>query len=242
MSYNIDSCENLVFENVRMDAATLLRLHKELEDELPEITFFEDHLEEARKCMAATSVCPKCKKPNDSDAKFCKGCGSNLPPAKEQTIKLKKLSWCGEGSGNSFEDVFVKKIAQHIMGKADLVYTWEGGDSLSGLRIIDGKVEECDVVQTLVPKEVPKRKKRLPRCSVSEMPPPVCPRCDGDMWASLCGGMGGHRTEHVCNCRWTAMQKAEHAFEWIGFIVGLATGQHDARRPDLYPSSMSRKT
>ncbi len=57
--------------------------------------------------------------------------------------------WSGEWSGNSWNEVFIKKVAPKILGTLEAVVTWEGGDSHSGLRIRNGKVTEPDVVMTL---------------------------------------------------------------------------------------------
>lgn len=68
------------------------------------------------------------------------------------------LTWCGEGSGYSYVDVFLKEVVPCLKGKADFVLTWEGGDSITGLRIKDGKAVEMDVAHKLVPKKERKRR------------------------------------------------------------------------------------
>lgn len=55
--------------------------------------------------------------------------------------------WNGEGSGSSYE--VLKEVLASFNGEADLVLTWEGGDSFSGLRLRDHKVTEHAVVMTL---------------------------------------------------------------------------------------------
>lgn len=72
-------------------------------------------------------------------------------------IKLPNLWWYGEFSGTSYKEVLIKQIAPLIHGEVDAVLTWEGGDSVSGLRIKDGVVEEMDVEYVLVPKKEKKR-------------------------------------------------------------------------------------
>jgi hypothetical protein len=74
-------------------------------------------------------------------------------PDQDGYIKLKKLSWHGEGSGNSFHETFMKLIVPHIEGEVEAVLTWEGGDSVSGLHIKDGVATEMDVAQKLTPKK-----------------------------------------------------------------------------------------
>ena len=65
-------------------------------------------------------------------------------------IDREKFWWSGEGSGSSWEH-FIKKIAPKIRGTIEAVVTWEDGDSHTGLRIVDGKVTEPDVVMALAP-------------------------------------------------------------------------------------------
>jgi hypothetical protein len=66
-------------------------------------------------------------------------------------IDPRRFWWSGEGSGRIWKEVFIDKIAPKIMGKIEAVVFWEGGDSVSGLRIVDGKVTEPEVVMTLAP-------------------------------------------------------------------------------------------
>jgi len=63
-------------------------------------------------------------------------------------IGLPSLSWCGAWSGNRMENL-TNVIAPKIVGEVQAIFTWEGGDSVSGLAIKHGKVAECEVVQTL---------------------------------------------------------------------------------------------
>lgn len=58
------------------------------------------------------------------------------------------LQWSGEGSGHAF-DVLVGKVLPRFEGSADLLVTWEGGDSFSGLRIRDGKVTRHKIIHAL---------------------------------------------------------------------------------------------
>jgi hypothetical protein len=48
--------------------------------------------------------------------------------------------WCGEGSGHS--EPLLKEVLAAFDGEADLILTWEGGDSHSGLRLRDHRVTE----------------------------------------------------------------------------------------------------
>lgn len=57
--------------------------------------------------------------------------------------------WAATWSGHSFEDLLLKVILPATKGEADILYTWEGGDSFSGIRVRDGVVTEHEVVMTL---------------------------------------------------------------------------------------------
>lgn len=59
----------------------------------------------------------------------------------------KEFWWHGEGSGWAFEALL--DTLSSFDGEVDLVLTWEGGDSHSGLRLRDHKVTEHEVVMTL---------------------------------------------------------------------------------------------
>lgn len=60
--------------------------------------------------------------------------------------------WSGEGSGNMYTET-LHKFVKLLEGDADLVFTWEGGDSHTGMRIRSGKAVECEVVMTLAPEK-----------------------------------------------------------------------------------------
>ena len=60
------------------------------------------------------------------------------------------MSWSGDFSGASYEDVLIKKVLPCTKGKIECVMSWEGGDSFTGLQVIDGVVTECDVEFKLV--------------------------------------------------------------------------------------------
>lgn len=60
--------------------------------------------------------------------------------------RFKLIPWFGEGSGCT--DWFMEFLAR-TYGSADLLLCWEGGDRYTGLRVVNGKVTEHDVVMTL---------------------------------------------------------------------------------------------
>lgn len=94
---------------------------------LPESCFVREHLDAAMKALADD-------KPN-------------------KRIKLKNFWWTGTRSATSYEDVFLKIVAPKVLGKVEVIFTWEGGEWQTGLRIEDGKVTEFDVAKTLVPRK-----------------------------------------------------------------------------------------
>lgn len=145
MSYNVDSVE-IVRGSLRIRPEDVRKLRDKHKSQLPEDCF----LTELR--IAKTAKCENCAALNDVDAAFCKKCGLKMPAPTEEGVEIKRLAWNGEGSGWSF-DTLKDKIAPFLMGEADVVFTWEGGDSVSGLRFKDGKVIECDVGYVLTPKK-----------------------------------------------------------------------------------------
>lgn len=66
----------------------------------------------------------------------------------EAELPINELWWYGEGSGNTY-DTLLGEVLPLTLGRADIIFTWEGGDSFSGVRVIDGKVERRKVVQAL---------------------------------------------------------------------------------------------
>ncbi len=125
MSYNISSVKILKI-NAYMLAGDIILLHSNEHQDLPESCFLKDLYEEASDKI------------------------KNSSPLAQ--IKLTKLNWCHSWSGMSF-DVLINNIAPMIKGNAEVVFIWEGGDSISGLKINDGIVTKCDVEFVLREKE-----------------------------------------------------------------------------------------
>lgn len=67
-------------------------------------------------------------------------------------LAIENFAWSGEGSGLSF-GYFKKEVAPKLLGKADLLFTWEDGEWVEGYRLEDGKLTECDVQFVLTPKK-----------------------------------------------------------------------------------------
>jgi hypothetical protein len=132
VSYNIDHVETNVLK-ASMRAGDIVDLYEEFEGELAEGNFLEEHLSTAERL-----------------------CRDGI---EDEHVKLENLWWYGAGSGRSY-DVFLKHLAPKIKGEVEAVFTWEGGDSHSGLIIEDGVVTECDVeLRVIRPKAKAKRKK-----------------------------------------------------------------------------------
>jgi hypothetical protein len=65
-------------------------------------------------------------------------------------IKLERFSWTGSYSGHSYSKS-LPKIVEKIKGDIEVMFTWEHGDSFTGMMIHDGVITECEVKQILVP-------------------------------------------------------------------------------------------
>ena len=141
MSYNIDSVDALVLD-AWMYALDVARVIDQYGDECPEVNFL-DALKDVT--LSFLNVARPIGDPGGFSWYGTAGVG--------ERIALKSFCWYGAGSGHSYTDVLIKYIAPLIHGRVEAVFTWEGGDSLTGLIIEDGKVTECDVVQTLRPKK-----------------------------------------------------------------------------------------
>jgi hypothetical protein len=67
----------------------------------------------------------------------------------EKKLKITSFDWYGEGSGRN-HGVLINEIAPKIMGEVEAIFSWEGGYSVTGLLIKDGRVAECGVEQRLI--------------------------------------------------------------------------------------------
>jgi len=72
----------------------------------------------------------------------------NRPQDIEGNVYLTKITWAATWSGRSW-DFFQKTVAPLIKGEVQGIVSWEGGDSIEGFGIKDGKFYSCDVVQRL---------------------------------------------------------------------------------------------
>jgi hypothetical protein len=62
-------------------------------------------------------------------------------------VHLTNFWWYGEGSGRSEDALYA--LLEEFEGDADLVLTWEGGDSFTGVRLRDGEVTHHEVRMAL---------------------------------------------------------------------------------------------
>lgn len=121
MSYNIDTVESNVID-AWMTARDVVELSDECE--LPSGSFLEE-------MQSAALVALKEGDPN-------------------RRLPLPSLEWRGEWSGRSFQEVLQERVVPKIRGRAEAILIWEGGDSVSGLLVNDGKFAECKVVMQIV--------------------------------------------------------------------------------------------
>lgn len=64
-----------------------------------------------------------------------------------QGQRLRWPWWHGVWSGHCWDSL--KRVLAAMDGAADFVVCWEGGDSYTGLRVVDGTVTEHEVVHAL---------------------------------------------------------------------------------------------
>lgn len=137
MSYNIDSTDT-IYSDAWMYEDDRIRLGEQWEElglSLPESSFLNDDKYTMQRCWGPIEVD-----------------GEPLPFGMGGRAKrhLKHFLWNGEGSGSGFHESLAD-VAKYIHGRIDAIATWEGGDSFSGIRIVDGKFTEPKVIQYLEP-------------------------------------------------------------------------------------------
>lgn len=121
MSCNPDTVDVLVNINFRIRGDALLDLMANIEEDLPEGCFLHD----------LTDDLPK---------------GATWSPDVEYPIE--HPDWYGDGAGSSW-DILIEKIFPRTRGQIDIIYCWEGGESYTGIRVIDGVVTEHEVIRSL---------------------------------------------------------------------------------------------
>jgi len=68
---------------------------------------------------------------------------------RDDLARITHFTWGGENSGNAVECGAFRKLLSFTKGTADILLTWEGGDSFSGYRVVDGVVTRHMVEMTL---------------------------------------------------------------------------------------------
>lgn len=126
MSYNVDSITTPHLD-ATMSAQDIITLYEEYDDELAEDNFLDDMLDDAQVAIDAGDP--------------------------HRLIRLPNLNWRGDSSGSLFKTTLIDIIAPHIKGEVEAILCWEGGDSVTGLLIRDGKAVECEVEQRLIKPE-----------------------------------------------------------------------------------------
>ena len=128
MSHNPDTVDVLVNENFRISGRALLAIAEDVD--LPEGCFLHDM---PLPGTTRTAVSPRRPVPPwDADTEYPIGAPR----------------WYGEGSGSRW-NLLIEKVLPRTMGRADLVYCWERGEDFIGIRVVDGRVTEHEVVRTL---------------------------------------------------------------------------------------------
>lgn len=70
--------------------------------------------------------------------------------AQSDRLEIKHPWWGGSGSGH-FYDTSLLELLRNTTGSADLLFVWEGGDSMTALRVENGKVTKMNPKITLEP-------------------------------------------------------------------------------------------
>lgn len=131
MSYNVTGCEIVNNKNFRIALARYSALKAEAESEA------------------------RCPETNIFDPGWLKH-GAEV---RGETVYVKHFWWGSGGSGYSM-DYLREKVLPAFTGVADLIFTWEGGDSFTGMRAANGRVTEHEVIMALGPKKPAKPSKK----------------------------------------------------------------------------------
>lgn len=130
MSYNVSSTITLSTSlTITPGNAALLRR----EGVLAEGHFLDDR--------AVTIPKLRCGNDHVSPGPFCVRCGSKVEGI-DVDVPISEFWWYGMGSGYMGN---LAIAASYTRGEADVVLVWEGGDSVSALKIKDGVVTDHEV-------------------------------------------------------------------------------------------------
>lgn len=151
MSYNITSVDVLTLD-ARIKTIDVVRLLRARSADMPESCFLRDIQGPILRSTLGDEIAASISSVAAATwEKVERMLGSNG----DIDLELLGFAWCGGWSGNSYEEVLIKEVAPRIRGVVEAVFTWEGGDYRSGLRIQDGVAVECDVAYRLVAKVWP---------------------------------------------------------------------------------------
>lgn len=134
MSYNVSSTITLSCSlTITPGNAALLRR----EGVLAEGHFLDDR--------AVTIPKLRCGNDHVSPGPFCVRCGSKVEGI-DVDVPISEFWWYGMGSGYMGN---LAIAASYTRGEAEVILVWEGGDSISALKIKDGVVTEHDVAYAI---------------------------------------------------------------------------------------------
>lgn len=115
-----------------LPVAVLKEFFEKHEYDLPETNFVETIMNELEEEDYEDDIeCPKakCETTNDSDARFCKRCGTRLKEEDEEdTVELTSLEWNGNESCETFEKWFIGELVPHIKGRIEAMVVYGDPD------------------------------------------------------------------------------------------------------------------
>lgn len=121
MSYNIDSWKTKKLENLIIPKSAFFKHTRA--DWHPEIKL----------------------NPDTYEVTLSGGCEQEIKGVlKDGQIFVKEFDMSGEGSGTFYDWILVPALEEST-GILEAVLIWEGGDSISGLRVIGGNVQTWDI-------------------------------------------------------------------------------------------------
>lgn len=121
----------MLYCNLTISRSNFLKLLSDLENKLPEFSFFDS---------ISASL------PKRSRFGFLQGTPRQESYAEIPLfLNIDELSWFGVGSYNSYKEILLDKVVPLLEGQADIVYLIDGGAKIVGLKIDNGKYFECEV-------------------------------------------------------------------------------------------------
>lgn len=123
MSYNIDTCKTKKLENFVIPLTALYECER------------KDWRPEQPKILNAITM----------EVEIEGGCEQTIKGIlKDGMLTVTDLDLSGEGSG-SFMHYVMEPALKKSKGELEMVFVWEGGDSITRLTVKDGEVKEEDV-------------------------------------------------------------------------------------------------